>query len=129
MQTSAITHGTGPGPLAQSSDALMTAREVAALLRVTPGWIYAATRRNAIPHVPARTLRALPPFRNRGLDGNDRAGLVGRGAMMLDMSKRSYGTGSLFVRTDAGGASPGTGSGARATRSSSASSAPSVAPG
>lgn len=29
----------------------MTASEVAALLRVAPGWIYAATRRNAIPHV------------------------------------------------------------------------------
>jgi excisionase family DNA binding protein len=39
------------GPTAKPSDALMTAREVAAVLRVAPGWIYAATRRNAIPHV------------------------------------------------------------------------------
>jgi excisionase family DNA binding protein len=36
---------------ATPADALMTAREVAALLRVTTGWVYAATRRNAIPHM------------------------------------------------------------------------------
>ena len=51
MQTSAIPNGNGPGPAAKTSDALMTAREVAELLRVAPGWIYTATRRNAIPHV------------------------------------------------------------------------------
>ena len=35
----------------RQSDPLMTAQEVALLLRVTPGWIYAATRRNSLPHV------------------------------------------------------------------------------
>jgi excisionase family DNA binding protein len=29
----------------------MTAHEVAAVLQVTRGWVYAATRRNEIPHV------------------------------------------------------------------------------
>lgn len=31
--------------------ALLTADEVAALLRVTPGWVYAQTRADRIPHV------------------------------------------------------------------------------
>jgi excisionase family DNA binding protein len=34
-----------------TSGALLTAEEVAALLRVTPAWVYAETRRNRIPHV------------------------------------------------------------------------------
>lgn len=34
----------------QSGD-LLTAEEVAALLRVTPAWVYAATRRHRIPHI------------------------------------------------------------------------------
>ena len=33
------------------SDALLTADEVAELLRVTRGWIYAETRAGRIPHV------------------------------------------------------------------------------
>lgn len=35
----------------QSQDALLTAEEVAALLRVTPAWVYAETRNHRIPHV------------------------------------------------------------------------------
>jgi len=30
---------------------LLTAEEVAALLRVTPAWVYAETRRHRIPHI------------------------------------------------------------------------------
>lgn len=30
---------------------LLTAEEVAALLRVTPAWVYAETRRQRIPHI------------------------------------------------------------------------------
>jgi excisionase family DNA binding protein len=35
----------------QPQDALLTAEEVAALLRVTPAWVYAETRHHRIPHV------------------------------------------------------------------------------
>ena len=35
----------------QPDDVLLTAEEVAALLRVTPAWVYAQTRRRRIPHV------------------------------------------------------------------------------
>lgn len=34
-----------------NSDQLLTAGEVAELMRVTRGWIYAQTRRDAIPHL------------------------------------------------------------------------------
>jgi excisionase family DNA binding protein len=34
-----------------SSGDLLTAEEVAALLRVTPAWVYAQTRRHRIPHL------------------------------------------------------------------------------
>lgn len=40
--------------MAESSpegDSLLTADEVAALLRVTPAWVYAETRRRRIPHL------------------------------------------------------------------------------
>jgi excisionase family DNA binding protein len=37
-------------PIAQDGD-LLTAEEVAALLRVTPAWVYAETRRRRIPHI------------------------------------------------------------------------------
>ena len=33
------------------SDCLLTADEVATLLRVTPAWVYAETRRSRIPHL------------------------------------------------------------------------------
>jgi excisionase family DNA binding protein len=36
----------------QSTDPLLTADEVAALLRVTKAWVYAQTRAQRIPHVP-----------------------------------------------------------------------------
>lgn len=32
-------------------DDLLTAGEVASLLRMTPGWVYSETRRNRIPHI------------------------------------------------------------------------------
>jgi excisionase family DNA binding protein len=35
----------------RSGDDLLTAEEVAALLRVTPAWVYAQTRRQRIPHL------------------------------------------------------------------------------
>jgi excisionase family DNA binding protein len=34
-----------------SPEDLLTAAEVAALLRVTTGWVYAETRRHRIPHI------------------------------------------------------------------------------
>jgi excisionase family DNA binding protein len=37
-------------PIAQDGD-LLTAEEVAALLRVTSAWVYAETRRHRIPHI------------------------------------------------------------------------------
>lgn len=38
-----------PAEAQQSS--ILTAAEVAALLHVTPAWVYAETRRNRIPHI------------------------------------------------------------------------------
>ena len=38
-----------PGP--DLSDDLLTADEVAALLRMTSAWVYSETRRNRIPHL------------------------------------------------------------------------------
>lgn len=40
-----------PGPRV-GIDPLLTAEEVAALLRVSKAWVYAETRRKRIPHVP-----------------------------------------------------------------------------
>jgi excisionase family DNA binding protein len=37
-------------PISQDGD-LLTAEDVAALLRVTPAWVYAETRRHRIPHI------------------------------------------------------------------------------
>jgi len=52
MHTTAKANGREPAvPARRPTEEVMTAREVAVLLRVTPGWIYAATRRNEIPHV------------------------------------------------------------------------------
>ena len=36
----------------RADDELLTADEVAALLRVTTGWVYTETRAGRIPHVP-----------------------------------------------------------------------------
>jgi excisionase family DNA binding protein len=41
----------GAAPTNQDAERLMTADEVAAVLQVARGWVYAATRRNEIPHV------------------------------------------------------------------------------
>lgn len=43
-------HTRAPGVL-PSPDDLLTAEEVAALLRVTTGWVYAQTRSRRIPHL------------------------------------------------------------------------------
>jgi excisionase family DNA binding protein len=37
--------------MSTSDDKLLTADEVAELMRVTRAWVYAETRRNAIPHL------------------------------------------------------------------------------
>lgn len=51
MQTTTTTNGATAAATSTTGTSLLTAREVAAMLRVTPGWVYAATRRNAIPHM------------------------------------------------------------------------------
>ena len=43
-------HDGHPGSL--GDDDLLTAEEVAALLRMTTGWVYTETRAGRIPHVP-----------------------------------------------------------------------------
>jgi excisionase family DNA binding protein len=42
--------GPAPPPSAMHDDVL-TADEVASMLRMTPAWVYSETRRNRIPHV------------------------------------------------------------------------------
>ena len=42
---------TGPSRPNPSAEDLLTAQEVAALLRVTTGWVYAETRSHRIPHL------------------------------------------------------------------------------
>jgi excisionase family DNA binding protein len=49
MRTRVTTDGATPAN--QDVERLMTAHEVAAVLQVARGWVYAATRRNEIPHV------------------------------------------------------------------------------
>jgi excisionase family DNA binding protein len=44
------TDGLRAGSFPSSGD-LLTAEEVASLLRVTPAWVYAQTRRKRIPHL------------------------------------------------------------------------------
>jgi excisionase family DNA binding protein len=41
----------GAGAATTDDDKLLTAGEVADLIRVTRAWVYAETRRNAIPHL------------------------------------------------------------------------------
>jgi excisionase family DNA binding protein len=43
--------GRAPGAQARADDPLMTAGEVALLLRVTTAWVYTQTRAGRIPHV------------------------------------------------------------------------------
>lgn len=47
-------------------DDLLTADDVAALLRVTPAWVYAETRRRRIPHI---RLGRYVRFRRSALEG------------------------------------------------------------
>jgi excisionase family DNA binding protein len=44
-------HDTGALPPRVSASDVITADEVAALLRMTPAWVYAETRRGGIPHM------------------------------------------------------------------------------
>jgi excisionase family DNA binding protein len=44
-------HKSGQEQQPQARGELLTAEEVAALLRVTPAWVYAETRRRRIPHI------------------------------------------------------------------------------
>jgi excisionase family DNA binding protein len=46
LSTEGVRAGSPP-----SAGDLLTAEEVAALLRVTPAWVYAQTRRHRIPHL------------------------------------------------------------------------------
>ena len=50
MSTSSSAPAALTAPAASPED-LLTAEEVAALLRVTPAWVYAQTRRHRIPHL------------------------------------------------------------------------------
>jgi excisionase family DNA binding protein len=43
--------GTAEAPRIRCAGDLLTAEEVASLLRVTPAWVYAQTRRRQIPHL------------------------------------------------------------------------------
>ena len=52
-------------PASPVSDELLTADDVAELLRVTPAWVYAETRRNRIPHV---RLGRYVRYRRQSLD-------------------------------------------------------------
>lgn len=50
----AVSRSEMPQPVSQEisqNGDLLTAEEVADLLRVTPAWVYAATRRHRIPHI------------------------------------------------------------------------------
>lgn len=47
-----VTNTAMPEPVdRQTADDLLTAEEVAALLRVRPAWVYSETRRHRIPHI------------------------------------------------------------------------------
>lgn len=51
MTASALPQGRADISLASTPDELLTAEEVAVLLRVTPAWVYPQTRSNRIPHL------------------------------------------------------------------------------
>ena len=44
-------HDDNNGKAEHGDDRLLTADDVAELMRVTRGWVYAETRRNALPHL------------------------------------------------------------------------------
>jgi excisionase family DNA binding protein len=51
VETSAPSAREGADATVAGHDQVITADEVAALLRMTPAWVYAETRRNRIPHM------------------------------------------------------------------------------
>jgi excisionase family DNA binding protein len=54
-------------------DPLLTAGEVAALMRVTQSWVYAETRRNGLPHLRlGRYVRYRRSAIERWMDGVER---------------------------------------------------------
>ena len=78
-------------PIAQDGD-LLTAEEVAALLRVTPAWVYSETRRRRIPHIRlGRYVRyrreALAAWMDQLEDRSD-----GAGGRRRDRPQRKSGT-------------------------------------
>ncbi|WP_445152802.1 helix-turn-helix domain-containing protein [Baekduia sp. Peel2402] len=57
----------------QDQEALMTADEVASLMQVTSAWVYAESRRGALPHVRlGRYVRFRRSAINRWLDDSER---------------------------------------------------------
>jgi excisionase family DNA binding protein len=56
-----------------NEDKLLTADEVASLMQVTPAWVYAECRRNALPHLRlGRYVRFRRSAIDRWLDGSER---------------------------------------------------------
>jgi excisionase family DNA binding protein len=51
MTAPALSNGGSIAAPSPPTGDLLTAEEVAALLRVTPAWVYAQTRRHRIPHL------------------------------------------------------------------------------
>ena len=66
MKASALPQGRADISLASTPDELLTAEEVAVLLRVTPAWVYSQTRGNRIPHL--RLGRPCCRLQHAGLD-------------------------------------------------------------
>jgi hypothetical protein len=56
-----------------NGEKLLTADDVAASSASPRAWVYAETRRNAIPHLAPRPLRPLPPGRDQSTAADDEA--------------------------------------------------------
>lgn len=60
-------------------DRLLTAEEVAAMLRVTKAWVYAETRRGDLPHVRlGRYVRYREPALRRWIEASERGRAAAR---------------------------------------------------
>ncbi len=63
------------------TDRLLTADEVAAMLRVTKAWVYAETRRGDLPHVRlGRYVRYREPAVRRWIEAGERGRAAGQPA-------------------------------------------------
>src|SRR5215471_8418782 len=79
--------GSTGGPIVKP---LLTAQEVAALLKVKPSWVYAQARADRIPHVrlgrytrfDAESIASWTAERERGSVGRGLSGQAGTGSMM-----------------------------------------------